>query len=190
MWKSVCHYFSFILPMKITCVLVRAVLYCLLKMHYFSCGFLHKFMFTKILSIICSFKCAILFWRPFVNKTFLLLKLYMSKCHLLKIKLLLLLLFAPPRITTNVASAPPRTSPLLHHERRLRFTTDIAFASPQTSPPLHHGHRLCSTTDVASTVGHRNRFTTDVATAPPWTSRPLVLRSLHFYGWTAVCTPW
>ena len=36
---SVCHYFSFILPMKITCVLVRAVLYCLLKMHYLSCCF-------------------------------------------------------------------------------------------------------------------------------------------------------
>ena len=28
-----------ILPMKITCVLVRAVLYCLLKMHYLSCCF-------------------------------------------------------------------------------------------------------------------------------------------------------
>jgi len=55
----------------------RAVLYCLLKMHYFSCCFLYKFTkFTKILSIICSLKCVILFWRPFVNKTFLLLKLY------------------------------------------------------------------------------------------------------------------
>ena len=52
---------------------------------------LHVYMFIISIIFVCL-KLLILFWRPFVNKTRVVLLLYMSKCHLLKIKLLLLLL--------------------------------------------------------------------------------------------------